>query len=127
MAQNDIPAQEPFSKKSLRQSGFVKELLDILYTSKNHQTARFTHIADRHSILRAQVHTGHRDYVQRLAGILFVVTFYRLPQLSQRAQPHIVLQLLPTFSTGKNELALPGRRVSLDVFCHSSRLDAEYR
>ena len=127
MAQNDIPAQASLSKKSLVQSGRVVQPLNIHFTAQNEQAcAIHCWIADRHPILRAQIHAGHIDYVKRPLGMLFIVQHNGLLQLRQRAQVMIALQLLLAFAAGKNKLALPWRRIGFLVVCHSAKLDAVF-
>jgi hypothetical protein len=127
MAEADITAHEPLSKKSLMHSGCVIESPDILFTPQNYQLIRSTRrIAHSHTVLRTQIHAWHIDDVKRLLGMLFVKAFNGLLQLCQRAQIRIALQLLLAFAAGKNEQALPRRRVGFDVVLHPVRLDADF-
>lgn len=126
MAEADITAHEPLSKKSLMHSGCMIESPDILFTPQNHQTTRITYVAHSHTVLRTQIHAWHIEDVKCLPGMLLVKAFNGLLQLCQRAQIRIALQLLLAFAAGKNELALPRRRVGFDVVLHPVRLDADF-
>ena len=126
MAQNDIPAQEPLSKKSLTPLRFMEELLDLLFTTQNHQLVRIARIADSYPILRAQIHAWHVDDVKRMLGILLVVPLNGPLQLCQSAQFRVALQLLLAFAAGENELALPGCRICFGIVLHPARLDAGF-
>jgi len=127
MADADISAQSPLSKKSLMQSGLVEEPLDILYASHNRQPSRLQRgITHRHPILRTQIHAGHIDDVKRTVGMLLVVPLNGLLQLRQNAQVRIALQLLLALAAGEDELSLPWRWISFGLVCHSDRLDAGF-
>jgi hypothetical protein len=125
VAQNDISAQEPLSKKSLTPSRRMEESLDIPFIPQNYQPILVTRrSADRHSILRAQIHTRHVDYVKPLIGMLLVVPLNCLLQFRQCTQVMIALHFLLALATGENELTLPRRRVGFALVCHSAGLDA---
>jgi hypothetical protein len=108
------------------QSGFVEKTLNVLFAPQNRQASWFqSRITDRHSILRAQIHTRYIHYLKPLRWMFLVLPLHAyLSQLRQRTQVRVALQLLLAFATGKQDVAFPGRRIRFENVGHPPVLDA---
>jgi hypothetical protein len=85
--------------------------LDIPYTSQNRQAIRVTRqIANRHSILRTQIHAGNIEHLKHLLGMLLILALHRLAQLRQRTQVRVRRMTLPLKARSSFERSFDYRR-----------------